>query len=257
MNVVVCVKQVPDPTSIGRLDPSTHTLVRTGGDAVLDPGDEFGIEAGLQLAEASGGEVTVVSMGPESSTDAIRRALAMGAARAVLVTDDALQGSDALSTAKVLAAVIRRQPFDLVVTATESTDGYTGVVPQMLGELLGIPTVSFAKSVQVEGGRLRVDRQTEVGIDRVEATLPVVLSVTAGVNEPRYPKLKDIMGAKSKPFERLGLADLGLEGVGGQNAGQSIAAVVSAEERKAGEIVQDDGAAAARIVEYLAKVKVI
>src|SRR5579864_867595 len=122
MNVVVCVKQVPDPNSAGQLDPSTNFLKREGVEVVLDPGDEYGIEAGLQLAEASGGQVTVVSMGPEKGLDAIRKALAMGAAKGVLVSDPALAGSDALTTAKVLAAAIKREPFDLVITATESTD---------------------------------------------------------------------------------------------------------------------------------------
>ena len=257
MNIVVCVKQVPDPNSMGRLDTASHLLVREGVDAVLDPGDEFGIEAGLQLAEATGGEVTVVSMGPERGLDAVRKALAMGAAKAILVSDDALRGSDALSTAKVLAAVIARNPFDVVITATESTDGYTGVVPQMVAELLGVPALTYAKSVEVEGTTLRVRRQTEVGFDRVEAAIPALMSVTAGVNEPRYPSLKGIMGAKSKPIERLTLADLGLTEVGGDAAGQSITAVEAAEERKAGEIVQDDGGAAKRIVDYLANLKVI
>ena len=258
MNIVVCVKQVPDPSTEGRLDESTHLLVRDGVDAVLDPGDEFGVEAALLLAEANGGEVTVVSMGPGRGLDAVRRVLALGAARAVLVTDDALRGSDALSTAKVLAAVIARNPFDLVITATESTDGYTGVVPQMLAELLGVPAVTFAKTVVSDGTTLQVQRQTEVGFDRVEAVLPAVLSVTAGVNVPRYPSLKGIMGAKAKPIERLTLGDLGLSGIGGGDAsGQTITAVEPAAERRAGEIVQDDGGAAARIVDFLAALKVI
>ncbi|HEV7466104.1 MAG TPA: electron transfer flavoprotein subunit beta/FixA family protein, partial [Candidatus Dormibacteraeota bacterium] len=139
MNVVVCVKQVPDPNSVGQLDPSTHNLRRDGVEVVLDPGDEFGIEAGLQLADAHGGKVTVVSMAPERGLDAIRKALAMGAAKGVLVSDPSLAGADALTTAKVLAAAIRREGFDLVITATESTDGYTGVVPQALAEYLGVP----------------------------------------------------------------------------------------------------------------------
>ena len=130
MNVVVCVKQVPDPNTAGRLDPASHLLQRDGIDAVLDPGDEFGIEAGLRIVEEHGGEVRVVSMGPERAVEAIRKALAMGAAKGVLVSDDGLRGSEALSTAKVLAAAIRREPFDLVITGTESTDGYTGVIPQ-------------------------------------------------------------------------------------------------------------------------------
>lgn len=256
MKVVVCVKQVPDPNTTGQLDPTTHRL-RRDGEVVLDPGDEFGVEAGLQIAEANDGSVTIISMGPERGTDAVRKALAMGAAKGVLLSDPALEGSDALSTAKVLAAAIKREGFDIVITATESTDGYTGVVPQMVAELLGVPAVTFAKSVSLEGGVLRVERQTEVGRDVVEASLPAVVSVTAGVNEPRYPSLKGIMGAKSKPMETLTLADLGLAGAGGDSAGQTITAVVAAEERQAGEIVEDDGTAAKRIVEFLASRKVI
>jgi len=254
MNVVVCVKQVPDPNSVGQLDPTTHNLKREGVEVVLDPGDEFGIEAGLQLADAHGGQVTVVSMGPEKALDAIRKALAMGAAKGVLITDPGLAGADALTTAKVLAAAIRKEGFDLVITATESTDGYTGVVPQALAEYLGVPAVTFAKAVESDGSVLKVQRQTEAGYDRVEAQLPAVISVTAGVNEPRYPSLKGIMAAKSKPVDRLAVADLGVDGV---SPGQEIVEVRPAEERKAGEVVEDDGTAAHRIVEFLESKKVI
>ena len=256
MNVVVCVKQVPDPNSAGQLDPSTHNL-RRDGELVLDPGDEFGVEAGLQLAEAHGGEVTVVSMGPERGLDAVRKALAMGAARGVLVSDPALAGSDALTTAKVLTAAIKRQEFDVVITATESTDGYTGTVPQMIAALLDVPAVTFVKSLSYEGDTLTVERQVETGIEAVEAKLPVVLSVTAGVNSPRYPSLKGIMGAKSKPLDTVSAADLGLDGAGGATAGQSISEVKPAPERAAGEVIKDEGDAAARIVEFLAQKKVI
>jgi electron transfer flavoprotein beta subunit len=257
MNVVVCVKQVPDPNSTGQLDPTTHFLKREGVEVVLDPGDEFGVEEGLQLAEAHGGDVRVVSMGPERGLDAVRKALAMGAAKGVLISEDGLRGSDALTTAKVLAAAIKREPFDLVIAATESTDGYTGIVPQALAELLGVPAVTFAKEVKCDGTTLTVKRQTEIGTETIEASLPCVLSVTAGVNEPRYPSLKGIMGAKSKPLDRLTPADLGLEGQGGASAGQTVTAVEPAEERKSGEVVADDGDGARRIVEFLASVKVI
>ncbi len=256
MNVVVCVKQVPDPNSPGQLDPSTHNLKRDG-ELVLDPGDEFGVEAGLQLAEKHGGEVTVVSMGPDRGVDAVRKALAMGAARGVLISDTSLAGSDALTTAKVLAAAIRKQDYDIVITGTESTDGYSGVLPQMLAGLLDIPAVTFAKSVAFEGDTLKVERQTESGFDVVEVKLPVVLSVTSGVNEPRYPSLKGIMGAKQKPLDRPTPADLGVEGIGGATAGQTITAVDAAPQRAAGEIVKDDGEAAKRIVDFLAEKKVI
>lgn len=257
MNVVVCVKQVPDPNSTGQLDPNTNTLKREGVEVVLDPGDEYGIEAGLQLAESTGGQVTVVSMGPDKALDAIRKALAMGAAKGIHISDPALQGSDALTTAKVLAAAIKREDWNLVITATESTDGYTGVVPQMLAELLGVPSVTFAKSIESDGSKLNVNRQTEAGYDVLEAELPAVVSVTAGVNEPRYPSLKGIMAAKSKPVDKPTLADLGLDGLGGASAGQAITNVQPAEERKAGEVIEDDGTGAQRIVDFLASQKVI
>ena len=257
MKVVVCVKQIPDPNSPGRLEPDTNYLQRDGVEVVLDPGDEFGVEAGLQLAEAHGGEVVVLSMGPERGLDAVRKALAMGAAKGILVSDPALRGSDALTTARVLAAAIKREGFDLVITATESTDGYTGVVPQAIAELLDVPAVTFAKSVESDGTTLKVRRQTEAGYDLVESPLPAVVSVTAGVNEPRYPSLKGIMGAKSKPLDRLTAAELGLDGDGGASAGQAIVSVEPAPERAAGEVIKDDGEAFKRIADFLAEKKVI
>jgi electron transfer flavoprotein beta subunit len=258
VNVVVCVKLVPDPDSVGQLDATTHRLRRDLAEPVLDPGDEFGVEAGLRLVEAHGGEVRVVSMGPERALDAIRKALAMGAARGVLVTDDGLGGSDALTTAKVLAAAIGREPFDVVITATESTDGYTGIVPQALAELLGVPAVTFASGVVSDGTALTVTRQTESGSETILAGLPCVVSVTAGVNEPRYPSLRGIMGAKSKPMDRRTPVELGLEAVGGgAAAGQTVVSVTAADERRAGEVVTDDGDGAHRIVLLLAGARVI
>lgn len=257
MNVVVCVKLVPDPNTPGQLDPETHRLRRDLGDAVLDPGDEFGVEAGLRLAEAHGGEVTVVSMGPERAVDAVRKALAMGAARGVLVCDDSLRGADALTTAKVLAAVIRRQPHDLVITATELTDGYSGIVPQALAELLGVPAVTFAREMSSDGTLLTATRQTESGSETVVTALPCLVAVTAGVNEPRYPTLRGIMGVKSKPLERLTPADLGLDAPALSPAGQTVVSVTMARQREAGEVVRDEGDGARRIVELLARVRVI
>jgi electron transfer flavoprotein beta subunit len=173
----------------------------------------------------------------------------------VLVTDDGLGGSDALTTAKVPAAAIGREPFDVVITATESTDGYTGIGPQALAELLGIPAVTFASGVISDGTALTVTRQTESGSETILAGLPCV---TAGVNEPRYPSLRGIMGAKSKPMDRLTLAELGLEGVGGGAAtGQRVVSVTAADERPAGEVVTDGGDGAHRIVLLLASARVI
>lgn len=259
MNVVVCVKQIPDPAVPGELDPQTHWLKREGK-LILDDSDAYGVEMALQLATAAGGgDVTLVSMAPNGETSGLRTALAMGAAKAILVSDEALKGSDALSTAKVLAAAIKKvEGADLIITATEATDGYTGTVPEQLAALLGLPSVTFAKKIETADGKVKVERQTEAGYDEVEAPLPAVVSVTAGVVEPRYPSFKGIMAAKSKPVDVLTVADLGLDGqVGAANARQEIVSVTAAEERQAGEIVQDDGDGFQKIVAFLESKKVI
>lgn len=254
MNIAVCVKQVPDPNNAYEL--VNGRLKRDVPQNVLDPGDEFGVEAALQLADAHGGEVTVVSMGPAKAADAIRRALSMGAAKAIHIVDDALAGSDALGTAKVLAKAIERVAPDLVIANVESTDGYTGTVPSMIAALLGRPQATFAKSLTVDGSTLKINRQTEGGFDEVECPLPAVVTVTAGVNEPRYPTLKGIMQAKTKPVETLSLADLGLsaEEVAPK---QTVANVSDAPARGSGEKVADDGSGATRIADFLAEAKVI
>jgi len=259
MNVAVCVKQIPDPAAPAALDPDTRTLVREGK-LILDDSDAYGVEMALQLADASGGgEVTLISMAPNEETSGLRTALAMGAAKAVLVSDPALAGSDALSTAKVLAAAVRRVQPDLVLAATESTDGYTGTTPVQVAELLGFPSVTFAKSVKVNGSTLEVQRQTEAGYDDVEAPLPAVVTVTAGVVEPRYPSFKGIMAARSKPVDVVTVADLGLDpgAVGAPGSRQELTSVADAEARTAGEIVQDEGDGFARIVSFLEERKVI
>jgi electron transfer flavoprotein beta subunit len=259
MNVVVCVKQIPDPASPGKLDPSTHTLAREGK-LIMDESDSYGVEMGLQLAEqAGGGEVTLVSMAPNSETSGLRTALAMGAAKAILISDPSLAGSDALGTAKVLAAAIRRAEPDLIIAATESTDGYTGTTPAQVAEILGLPSVTFSKKVTVDGTKVRVERQTEAGYDEVEVPLPALITVTAGVVEPRYPSFKGIMAAKGKPVEQLKVADLGIDpsSVGQAGAGQEVVSVQPAEARQSGEIVVDEGDAYESVVAFLEKLKVI
>ena len=254
MNIVVCVKHIPDPNLPGEMDGVR--LKREGVQGVLDPGDEFGVEAGLQMKEAHEGEVTLVSMGPAGAMEAIRRGLSMGADKGVLVTDDALQGADALVTARVLAAAIKRTEFDLVIAGVESTDGYTGAAPAMVAELLGVPMVTFVKEFESTDGALRVKRQTADGYHVVECSLPALVTVTAGVNEPRYASFKGIMAAKKKPVEKLSAADLGLNG-DDVSARQSVTNLEAAEERKAGEVIEDDGSAATRIADFLAEAKVI
>jgi electron transfer flavoprotein beta subunit len=254
LNIVVCVKHIPDPNVPPQMDGDR--LKREGVQGVLDPGDEFGVEAGLQLKEAHGGEVTLVSMGPAQAMEAIRRGLSMGADKGVLISDDALAGADALVTARVLAAAIGRGEYDLVIAGVESTDGYTGTMPGSLAEILGVPQVTFVKKFEGAEGTLKVDRQTADGYHVVECPLPAVVTVTAGVNEPRYASFKGIMAAKKKPVDELSLSDLGLSG-DDVAPRQKIAEMSQAEERKAGEIIEDDGSGAARIADFLQEAKVI
>ena len=256
--MVVCVKQIPDPNAPGKLDPHSWRLVREGVDLVLDPGDEHGVEAGLQIVEKSGGEVTVVSMGPPKAMEAIRRALAMGAHRGILIQDQALENADALSTARAIAAAVKATPYDLIICGTESTDGSSGAVPAQLAEILGLPLLSFAKKLEVADGKAVIDRQTDEGYDVVEAPLPAVVTVTGGINEARYPALRGIMQAKNKEVKQLGVKELGLEGRAGQGAAtQEVVGVTPAEARKAGEVVEDKGEGAKRIADFLQQLKVI
>jgi electron transfer flavoprotein beta subunit len=260
MNIAVTVKQIPDPAVPGKLE-ADHTLERAGK-LILDDSDAYGVEMALQLVDKAGGdgEVILISMAPDGAVKGLRTALAMGAARAVLVSDDALAGSDSLSTAKVIAkAVERAGGVDLLLTATESTDGYTGTIPAQVAELLGWPSLTFAKHVELADGTVTIQRQTEEGYDVVAASLPAVVSVTAGVVEPRYPSFKGIMAAKNKPVDAVTAADLGLgaDQVGWAGARQKIVSVGAAPEREAGEKIEDDGESFNRIVAFLEQLKVV
>jgi len=256
MNIVVTVKQIPDPAVPGELNPD-HTLKREGK-LILDESDSYGVEMALQLVDkAGGGEVSLISMAPNAEVSGLRTALAMGAAKAILVSDDALAGADALSTAKVLAKCVERAgEVDLVLTATESTDGYTGTIPAQIAELLGWPSLTFAKEIHLEGTTAKIQRQTEAGYDVVEASLPAVVSVTAGVVEPRYPSFKGIMAAKSKPVDQVSTGDLGLA-ADAIAPNQTITSVTAAPAREAGEKIEDDGTAFEKVVEFLDGLKVI
>ena len=255
MQVVVLVKYVPEPQGTPTLGDDL-LLVREGVEGALDPGDEFAVEAALQLVETHGGEVTLVSMGPEVAASALRKAFSMGAGAGLLVTDPSLRGADALATARVLAAAIKRAPFDLVLAGVESTDGYTGTLPVTVAELLGIPSATFARKVELDDGGLRVERQTEAGYDVVATPLPALVTVTGSSAEARYPTLKGIMAAKSKPLEQLLLADLGLSETD-VSPTQRVTAVSDAPEKAAGEVVQAGDDAAVRAVDVLAKAKAI
>ena len=252
MKIVVTVKQVPDPNSVTGLE-ADNTLARDK-EVVLDPGDECGIEEGLQLKEAHGGEVVLVSMGPERAKDAIRKGLSMGADRGLLITDPQLAGADAFLTAQALAAAIKPEAPDLVICGTESYDGSTGMVPPMLAELLGVPQLTIAKKVEINGSTVKIHRQTSDGYQVVEAATPVLITVTAGIAEPRYASLKGIMAARSKEIKLIGLGDLGIER--GESA-ETIEGVTQAEARKAGAIIQDDGTAIDRIIQVLTEAKVL
>jgi len=252
MRVVVCVKQIPDPASPYELDPETHFLQRPT-DQILDDTDRFGVEMGLVLAEQTEGDVTLVSMGPAGNLQGIRQALAMGADQAVVIDDPTLRGADSLTTARILSAAIGREGFDVVIAGTESTDGYSGIVPQQIAEFLGVPALSFAKKVELEGETIRIERQTEYGYDLVEAPIPVVITVTSGVVEPRYPTFKGIMAAKSKPIDQITAGDLGVAAT----VGQTIVSIRPAPARAAGEVIEDEGNAHERIIQLLEQAKVI
>ena len=254
MKIAVCVKQIPDPAAPYELDAETSFVVRPD-DQVLDDTDRYGVEVALQMAEAVGEDatVTLVSMSPSGTLQGIRQALAMGADRAIIIDDNALRGADALTTARVLAAALKEDGFDLVIAGTESTDGYAGVMPQQLAELLSVPSLSFARKVEQDGDKIRIERQTQAGYNVVEAPLPVLLTVTSGVVEPRYPNFKGIMQAKKKPVETKTCAELGVS----PTAQQVIRAVEPVPARQAGEIVEDEGEGYLKIIEKLEEAKVI
>jgi electron transfer flavoprotein beta subunit len=259
MNIVVCVKQVPDTWSERVLRPEDSTLDRDAADAVMNELDEYAIEQGLQLTEAHGGEVTVLSVGPEKATETIRKALSMGADKAVHVSDDALHGSDALVTSAVIAKVLQRIGFDLVILGSESTDARMGVMAAMLAERLSVPQMSFASKVETDGTAITINRIADYGYDTVEATLPAVLSVVEKINEPRYPSFKGIMAAKKKPVETLTLADLELDasqaGLGA--SGTEVESFAKRPPKQAGTIVTDEGDGGVKAAEFLAERKFI
>ncbi|PXY20683.1 electron transfer flavoprotein subunit beta/FixA family protein [Prauserella muralis] len=259
-NIVVLVKQVPDTYSERKLSESDHTLDRESADAVIDEINERSVEEALKIKEAGEGEVTVLCVGPDRATDAIRKALSMGADKAIHVSDESLHGSDMLATAKVLAAAIGKvEGVDLVIAGNEASDGRGGAVPAMLAELLGLPQLTHVRQLTVEGGSVKADRETEEGITHLEANLPAIVSVTEKINEPRYPSFKGIMAAKKKPVETLTVADLGVDSgeVGLGNAWSTVLEASPKPPRTAGERVEDDGDGGTKVAEYLVAQKLI
>lgn len=241
------------------IDPNTKRVIREGVPKELDPAAASAVETGLQIVEAQGGEVTVVTMGPPEAVDDIRKALAMGAERGVLISDDALAGSDTLATAKALAAAIKQGQYDIVICATEATDTYSGLVPGQLAEMLGYPPLTFAKEVKVEGSKVTVHRQSPAGYQVVEADLPVLITTTSGINEPRYPSLKGIMGAKRKEVVEYKAADLGLapDQVGEVGAREKALTIGKPAAREVGTIITDEGDGGVKIADFLAELKVL
>ena len=259
MNIVVCVKQVPDTWAERTLRPEDSRLDRASVDGVINELDEYAIEEGLRLAEAHGGEVTILTMGPDKASESIRKALSMGADKAVHLVDDALAGSDALATSLALATVLQRTGFDLVILGSESTDARTGLLAAMLAERLGCPQLSLASKVEVDGSAVTIHRQADYGYDRVAGTLPAVVSVVEKINEPRYPSFKGIMAAKKKPVTTLSLADAGIDAseVGLANALTSVTSAQPKPPKSAGEKVEDEGDGGAKIAAFLVSQKLI
>ena len=258
MNIVVCVKQVPD-TAVERTLTPEGTLDRASLDGLINELDEYAIEEGLKIAEAHGGEVTILSMGPGKAADSVRKALSMGAGRAVHVIDDGLAGSDALATSLALSEALKATGFDLVVFGSESTDARTGVVPAMVAERLGVPQLTLASKVDIDGSEVTVRRVTDEGYAVVTGSLPAVVSVVEKINEPRYPTFKGIMAAKKKPVQTLALADLGVDAgsVGLAGAASRVEDFAARPPRQAGVIVKDEGDGGAKAAGFLAGRKFI
>ena len=260
MNIVVCVKYVPDATADRQFEDD-NTVDRVGVDGLLSELDEYAVEQALQLKEKTeDAEVTVLTVGPEQASDAIRKGLQMGADKAVHVVDDAIAGSDAVATSLVLAEAIKKIPHDLVVCGMASTDGSMGVLPAMLAERLGVPAVTLGSKVDTQGDRLRIRRDGDTATQIIEGTLPLVLSVTDQSGEARYPSFKGIMAAKKKPVETWSLADLGVDAgqVGLSAAWTQVEDTTPRPPRTAGEIVTDeDGSGAKALVEFLSSKKFV
>jgi electron transfer flavoprotein beta subunit len=261
VKIAVTVKLVPDTSVDKRIDPQTKRLVRDG-EAVLNPFDEYAIEAALQIKEQrdDGSTVTIVTMGPAAQREVLRKALALGADDAVFVTADALAGSDVPGTAAVLAAALRPAGFDLILCGTQSTDAITGELPGMLAELLGIPGLTYVRKLAVEGAKIVAERETDTGYLEVEVDLPALVSVTKSINEPRYAALKGIMGAKKKEIRAPDLAALGIAGpVGSDGARTEVLALEAPPLRTKGRVVtaQDAREGAAAIFELLREKKFV
>jgi electron transfer flavoprotein beta subunit len=259
VKVAVCVKEVPEASARTRIDPGTLRLDRSGT-AALNPFDAHALEEALRIKEGGGdGEVVAIMMGPPAAADSLRKALAIGADRAVHVADDALAGSDLLATARALAKAVEREQPDLVLLGQQGSDSDGAVLWSALADLLRLPVISQAASLELGDGKVTAKRQTEYGYDVIEAPLPAVVGVSDAINEPRYPSLKGIMGAKKKPFESLAAGDLGLaaEEIGAAGSSTEVLALADPPSRGDSLRIEDDGSAAEKIVEYLVERKLL
>ncbi len=260
MNIVVLVKQVPDTWAERKLSDSDKTLDRASVDVVMNEIDEYAVEEALRIKENSGGEVTVLTMGPERAVETIRKALSMGADKAVHLTDPGLAGSDAVQTSYALAQVLSTLEYDLVIAGSEATDSRMSIMTALLAERTGQPQLTGARKVTADGsGTVRIERQTEGGYDVVEAATPALVSVVEKINEPRYPSFKGIMAAKKKPLTTLTIADAGIDAaqVGLASAPSQVASFATKPPRSAGQVVKDEGDGGVKIVEFLASQKLV
>jgi len=261
MNIVVCVKQVPDTWAEKKLSDSDKTVDREGVEGVMNELDEYAVEEALRIKEAGGGDstVTVLTMGPEKAVETIRKALSMGADQAIHVVDDGLHGSDALATSNALAKALGTVEHDLVILGVESTDARMSVIPAMLAERTGAAQLTFARKVEVSGNTVKIERQTDSGYDVVEASTPAIVSVVEKINEPRYPSFKGIMAAKKKPLTTLTIADAGIDGgsVGLSGSGTAVAEFAARPPKQAGQIVKDEGDGGVKLAEFLASQKLV
>jgi electron transfer flavoprotein beta subunit len=258
MKIAVCVKQVPEAGAAKRIDSTTMRLDRSG-EATLNHFDANAIEEALRIGAAEESEVVLVSVGPERAAEALRKGLAMGADRSLLVTDEAVAGSDLVATSAVLAAALEREGADLVLFGQQASDSDGAVLWAAVAERLRLPLISQVSELALSNGKVSAKRQTEFGYDRIEAPLPAVVAVSDAINEPRYPSLKGIMGAKKKPQETLTLSDLGLAADAAGEAGSrtEVLALGSPPPRADALLIEDDGSAAEKLVELLAERKLL
>jgi electron transfer flavoprotein beta subunit len=259
MKIAVCAKYVPEATAARRIDPQTKRLDRSG-EGVLNPFDVNAVEEALKLRDAGAdAEVVIVSLGPERALEAMRRALAMGADRLVLVADEAAVGSDLVATSRILAAALERESPDLVLFGQQANDADGAVLWAAVADRLQRSLISQVAELTLEDGKVRGKRQTEYGYDVIEAPLPAVIAVSDAINEPRYPSLKGIMGAKKKPQETLSLTDLGVSAEEAGEAGSRTTVEALSDPPARGDTVklEDDGTAAEKILEFLQERKAL